>query len=97
MKRNPRDVSVILMIPLLLLAVLLAPCHADEIIIIGEINDTQQLVDSKEYQVYEIDDNEVGNKLVTENISAKVKVWGNLRVKDGIRIITVTRFKVVSD
>ena len=96
MMKNPTNVSLGLII-LLLIVVFSTPSHAEEVIIIGEINDTQQLVDSKEYQIYEIDDNEVGDILVTDYISVKVKVWGNLRTKDDTKIITVIKFEVFSD
>jgi hypothetical protein len=74
---------------------LLPVCWAAEVTIIGEVNDTQQIVADK--QIYEVDENPLGDDLVYNHVSERVKVTGIISEKDGMKIITVTRFEVVPE
>ncbi|MDA8142077.1 MAG: hypothetical protein M0036_25800 [Desulfobacteraceae bacterium] len=68
---------------------------AAEKTLIGKVNDNFQLVTSD--QVYEIADTAEGNDLAENHVSAKVKVTGTLEERDGMKIITVISFKVISE
>lgn len=65
----------------------------EEISITGTINDESQLVDDSG-TVYDIGDNEKGNE-VTELIGKKVSVKGSVVQAEGIKMITITSFKVI--
>ncbi len=74
---------------------LLPVCWAAEVTIIGEVNDTRQIVADK--QIYEVHENPLGDDLVYNYISERVKVTGFISEKDDMKIITVTRFEVVPE
>lgn len=68
---------------------------AAEKTLVGKVNDNYQLVTTD--QVYEIADTAEGNELAENHISAKVKVTGTLEERDGMKIITVTNYQVLSE
>lgn len=68
---------------------------AAEVILVGEINDTQQLV--ADNQIYEVAPGEIGDYLVTKLISEKVRIFGEVVEQDGIKTIIVNRYEVVDD
>jgi hypothetical protein len=70
-------------------------CWAAEVTIIGEVNDMRQIVADK--QIYEVDENALGDELVYDYISEKVKVTGIITERDDMKIITVTSFEVVPE
>ena len=70
------------------------PVCATEITIVGEVNDSYQIV--ADGQIYEIADTEIGNDLGKNYISEKVEVTGTIEEKDEIKIIIVKSFKVVT-
>lgn len=72
-------------------------CLAETAIIIGEVNDDCQLVESANGQIYEVAENKIGDDLVNNYISQTVKVTGKVQVKDGIKYITISHFEVISD
>ena len=74
---------------------LLPVCWAAEVTIIGEVNDTGQIVADK--QIYEVNENALGDDLVYNYISERVKVTGFISEKDDIKIITVTSFEVAPE
>ena len=74
---------------------LLPVCWAAEVTIIGEVNDTLQIVANK--QIYEVDENPLGDDLVYNYISERVKITGFITEKDDMKIITVTSFEVVPE
>ena len=69
--------------------------YAAEVMLIGEINDTQQLV--AENQIYEVGPGELGDYLVTKLISVKVKVYGDLIETDGIKTIVVKQYELMQE
>jgi hypothetical protein len=93
-----RKKCLLLIGPWLLLICLVMPVgatHAAEVMLVGEINDTAQLV--ADNQIYEIGPGELGDYLVTRLISAKVKVYGDLVEENHTKIIHVKRYEVVLD
>ena len=70
-------------------------CWADEVTLIGEVNDAQQIV--ADNQLYEVADNELGDDLVYNYIMERVKVTGFVEEKDDMKIITVMSFEVVPE
>ena len=51
---------------------------AQDITIVGEINDQNELVSSKDGTIYEIADSEIGKKLIYEHRGEKIRVFGKL-------------------
>ena len=80
---------------LVFILLLASSSNAAEVTLIGEINDTQQLV--ADNQIYEVGVGEMGDYLVTKLISQKVKVSGELVEKDGVKTIIVRSYKVLED
>jgi hypothetical protein len=68
---------------------------AGDITIVGEVNDTQQIV--AEGKIYEVADTEKGDDLVMNYIAEKVEVTGTVEEKAEMRIITVKSFRVVPE
>ena len=68
---------------------------AKRVTLVGEVNDNNQVVANN--QIYEVDDNKVGDDLVKNYIAMKVKVIGKLIEKDDVKIITVESFEVVGE
>jgi hypothetical protein len=68
---------------------------AKRVTLVGEVNDNNQVVANN--QIYEVNDNKVGDDLVKNYIAMKVKVIGKLIEKDDMKIITVESFEVVGE
>ena len=68
---------------------------AGDITIVGEVNDTQQIV--AEGQIYEVADTPMGDDLVLNYIAVKVKVTGTVEEKEDMKIITVKSFNAVPE
>ena len=95
MKTKPLITNVCFIVTVVAIFCLLPVCWAAEVTIIGEVNDTRQIVADK--QIYEVDENPLGDDLVYNHISEKVKVTGFILEKDDMKIITVTSFEVVPE
>ena len=95
MKTKATKIKLCFMAILVIISSLLPLCWAAEVTIIGEVNDTRQIVADK--QIYEVDENALGDELVYDYISERVKVTGFISEKDDMKIITVTRFEVVPE
>lgn len=80
---------------LLFLWIFATPSLANEVTIVGEVNNSYQIV--TDGQIYEVAENKIGNDLVTNYISQTVKITGTIEEKDEVKIITVTTFKVVTE
>jgi hypothetical protein len=76
-------------------SLLVLPVQAVESKFVGEVNDNYQLVTDD--QIYEIDENEIGNKLVYDHIGDRVEVTGTLKEVNDMKIITVISFVVISE
>ena len=68
---------------------------AAEITIIGEVNDTQQIV--ADGQIYDVAVTPEGDDLVMNYIAVKVLVKGTVVEKEDKKIITVKSFKAVPE
>jgi len=68
---------------------------AEDVIVIGEINDTNQLVADGE--IYDIADTPVGNDLIRNYIAVRVQVSGTITEGEELKIIRVTSFQVVDE
>jgi hypothetical protein len=68
---------------------------AGDITIVGEVNDTQQIV--AEGQIYEVGNTPAGDDLVFNYIAVKVKVTGTVEEKEDMKIINVKSFDVVPE
>lgn len=72
-----------------------SPVAAYRITLIGEVNADQQLVADNE--IYEVDNNAVGEDLILNYIAQKVKVVGILKETRDSKIIKVESFEVVEE
>ena len=68
---------------------------AGDITIVGEVNDTHQIV--ADGQIYEVANTPKGDDLVFNYIAVKVKVTGTVEEKEDMKIITVKSFKAVPE
>ena len=87
--------GLVILSTLAFLLVFAAPALAGDVTITGEVNDNFQLV--ADGQTYEIADNEKGNDLAENYVSAKVQVVGTLEENEDMKVLTVISFKVVSE
>ena len=86
---------VVVIIVLTTICLLASPVAAKRVTIVGEVNDNHQIVADNE--IYDVDDNAAGDDLVFNYIAQKVKVVGQLRESDELKIITVESFEVVEE
>ena len=68
---------------------------AGDITIVGEVNDTQQIVANG--QIYEVANTPKGDDLVFNYIAVKVKVTGTVEEKEDMKIITVKSFEAIPE
>ena len=68
---------------------------AGDITLVGEVNDTQQIV--ADGQIYEVANTPAGDDLVINYIAVKVKVTGTVEEKEDMKIITVKSFEAVPE
>ena len=87
-----RFYAVVLVI-LMINCFLVPAVAAYRITFVGEVNDNNQIVADNE--IYEVSDNATGDDLVFNYIAQKVKVVGQLKENDELKIITVESFEVV--
>jgi len=78
---------------LMVICFLVPPVAAYRITFVGEVNDNNQIVADNE--IYKVDNNAVGDDLVLNYITQKVKVVGTLKYTRKFKIITVESFEVV--
>jgi hypothetical protein len=72
-----------------------SPAMADKVTLIGEVNDNQEIV--TEDQIYRVGDSAVGDELVLNYISQRVKVVGRVVEDEEGKIIIVESFEVVEE
>ena len=95
MKRQGK-MNCLILIPIISIFCLFSqPAIATEITIVGEVNDSNQIVTDD--QIYEVADTAKGDELVTKYIAERVEVTGILEEKDDMKIITVTSFRVIPE
>ncbi len=80
-----------------LVLMLAAPVLAAEVemTIIGEVNDSYQIV-TDQGDVYEVADTDVGNDLLN-NIGKKVEITGTVADEEGVKTITVASYLVLEE
>ena len=71
------------------------PAMADKVTLVGEVNDNQEIV--TEDQIYTVGDSPVGDDLVLNYISQRVKVVGRVVEGEEGKIIIVEFFEVVEE
>ena len=71
------------------------PALADKVTLVGEVNDNQEIV--TEDQIYTVGDSSVGDDLVLNYISQRVKVIGRIVEGEEGKIIIVEFFEVVEE
>jgi hypothetical protein len=86
---------VVVIIMLAVIFLLASPTMAERVTLVGEVNDNHQIVADNE--IYDVDDNAMGDDLVLNYIAQKVKVVGQLRESEESKIITVESFEVVGE
>ena len=90
-----RKLSVPLLIILTTVCILASPVAAVMITRVGIVNDDQQFVADNE--IYEVENNAVGDDLVLNYTDQKVKVVGQLRETREHKIIKVESFEVIEE
>ena len=94
MKREPMFMAIAVLVCVTVFNINLSPPLASDIVtIIGEVNETNQIV--VDGAIYEVDDTPVGDDLVKNYIHQKVEVIGKLSIEGDMRIIAVKSFKIV--
>ncbi len=94
MKRETLYMVVAVLVCVIVFNINLSPPLATDIVtIIGEVNETNQIV--VEGDIYEVDDTPVGDDLVKNFIHQKVQVSGKLSIEGDMRIIAAKSFKIV--
>ncbi|MGB5748009.1 MAG: hypothetical protein WBM69_13565 [Desulfobacterales bacterium] len=86
---------VVVVIILSAVCMLASPVAAYTVTLVGEVNDNQQFVADNE--IYEVDNNAVGDDLVLNYIAQKVKVVGQIKETRESKIIKVESFEVVEE
>ncbi len=69
---------------------------ASDVTIIGEVNDSYQIV-AQDGKVYEVADTEKGNDLVENQIGQKVKVTGTLMEEGEYTVIFVKDYEILAE
>ena len=71
------------------------PALADKVTLVGEVNDNQEIV--AEDRIYTVGDSAVGDDLVLNYISQRVKVVGRIVEGEEGKVIIVEFFEVVEE
>ena len=93
-----RKVEILVVVTVALAAAVIlssSPLTASDFTIIGEINDSNQIVADE--MIFEVDDTPEGDNLVKNYKNKKVKVTGKLTIEGDMRIIAVKEFEVVEE
>ena len=69
---------------------------AEQVTIVGEVNDDYQIV-GEGGQIYEVTADEIGNEVVFNLISQKVKVTGTVKEEGEVKIITILFYEVLAE
>lgn len=88
-------ICLIIFIAFILSVLSLSHAQSQAITLVGEINDTGQLV--AEGDIFDIAPTDLGDDLVQNYISIKVKVECTVREGEELKIITVKSFQVVDE
>ena len=80
---------------LIVLWILTLPALADKVTLVGEVNDNQEIV--TEGQIYTVGDSAVGDDLVRNYISQRVKAVGRIAESEEGKVIIVEFFEVIEE
>lgn len=75
--------------------ILTFPALADKVTLVGEVNDNQEIV--TEGQIYTVGDSAVGDDLVRNYISQRVKVVGRIVDTENGDVIIVDSFEIAPE
>ena len=95
MKKQFKKISGNFILIFIALWIFTFPALADKVTLIGEVNDNQEIV--AEDQIYTVGDSAVGDDLVRNYISQRVKVVGRIVEGEEGKIIIVEFFEVVEE
>jgi hypothetical protein len=95
MKKQFKKISGYFIMIFIALWIFTFPALADNVTLIGEVNDNQEIV--AEDQIYTVGDSAVGDDLVRNYISQRVKVVGRMVEGEEGKIIIVEFFEVVEE
>jgi len=93
-----RKIEIMVVVTIALAAAVIlssSPLTASDFTIIGKVNDSHQIFADE--MIFEVDDTQEGNNLVTNYKNKKVKVTGKLMIEGDKRIIAVKEFEVVKE
>ena len=93
-KKVKKSITNIGMI-LIVLWIFTFPALADKVTLVGEVNDNQEIV--TEGLIYTVGDSAVGDELVRNYISQRVKVVGRIVEGEEGKVIIVDFFEVVQE
>ena len=68
---------------------------AEEVTIIGTVNDNYQIV-TEDGDVYEVADTDMGNDLLN-HVGKTVEALGTITEEEGVKVITVTNYTVMDE
>lgn len=94
MNRNSRWIGLGIMCIVSLVLVFSNPVYAaDQVTVVGTVNDSYQIV-TQDGAVYEVADTDMGNDMLN-HVGEKVEATGVVAEEDGVKVINVTAFRVV--
>lgn len=93
-KKVKKNIAYFVMISIVLW-IIAFPALADKVTLVGEVNDNQEIV--AEDQIYAVGDSAVGDDLVRNYISQRVKVVGRIAEGEEGKILIVESFEVVEE
>jgi len=88
-----KKTSVRILAVLVLTLVLATPVLANEVTLIGKVNDSYQ-IETDQGDIYEVADTEMGNELLS-HIGERVEATGTISEEEGVKIIRVAAYMVL--
>ena len=88
--------SLVLLVIMTMIAMPLAAVSSEQITIIGEVNESYQIV-ANDGQIYEVADTDAGIDLIDNQIGQKVKVTGTVEEENEIKTIAVEFYEILSE
>ena len=97
MKASASKRAVLAVMAMLTLVVFAAvPAMAEQVTVKGTVTDDFQIVDNSG-ESYEVVETSLGDELVTSAAGKMVEVKGTVQEEDGVKTITVSSYKVLSE
>lgn len=95
MKKRNISIGILSTICFILLMAPVASIATTPITLVGEVNDSYQIVDSNG-EVYDIADTAEGNDLADQHIGEKVRVTGTIEQDEETKFILVTDYEMLA-